>query len=179
MSSIITIPNPILRQKSNLVAIDQNTISLVEKLKSNLKLTSEVKGVGLSAVQIGIPKRVFLAYSKASGDFITFINPQITWYSPDLTECIPESKNKYEGCLSCPNLWSIIKRSYSIKVRYQTISGRKQERVYSGFTATVIQHEYDHLEGILFIDRALQQGSQIYQLVKDENKKEVLEEIKL
>lgn len=179
MNNFITIPNPILRTKSTDVKMDKDTLDLVEKLKKNLTNTDEVKGVGLSAVQIGIPKRVFLAYSKAGGKFLTFINPKITWYSPDLTECIPESKNKYEGCLSCPNLWSIIKRSYSIKIRYQTITGRKQERTFLGFTATVIQHEYDHLEGILFIDRALQQGSKIYQLVKDENKKEFLEEIKL
>lgn len=179
MAKIITIPNPLLRQKSVEVKIDLATVDLVAKLKETLIEKEGIKGVGLSAVQIGVPKKVFSAYSKPSRMFLTFINPEIIWYSKELTDGIPESKNKYEGCLSVPNYWSIIKRSLSIKIRYQTLSGKKQVRQFSGFTATVIQHEYDHLEGILFIDRALEQKSKIYQLEKDENNKEYLKEVKL
>lgn len=157
--------------------IDQATTDLAAELKKTLIEKEGVKGVGLSAVQIGVPKKVFLAYSKPSRMFLTFINPEILWYSEEKTQGVPESKNKYEGCLSVPNYWSIIKRSSSIKIRYQTLSGKKQTRFFLGFTATIIQHEYDHLEGILFIDRALQQKSKIYQLEKDTEGKEVLKEV--
>lgn len=177
MVKILTLPNPILRQKSVAVKIDQATADLVAKLKETLIEKEGIKGVGLSAVQIGIPKKVFLAYSKPSRMFLTFINPEIIWYSKKQTQGIPENKNKYEGCLSVPNYWSIIKRSLSIKIRYQTLSGKKQIRRFLGFTATIIQHEYDHLEGVLFIDRAIEQKSPIYMLTKDKDGKEYLKEI--
>lgn len=180
MAKIITLPNPLLRQKSKTVAFDRDTENLIKELKSTLSSTEgKVKGVGLSAVQIGIPKRIFLAYSKPSKKFLTFINPEITWFSKTLTSGVPESKNKYEGCLSVPGLWAIIKRSKTIKIKYQTENKVWQVRKFSGQISTVIQHEYDHLEGILFIDQALQQKSPIYELAKDENGKEYLKEIKI
>ena len=110
---------------------------------------------------------------------MVFVNPEIIWYSKIKTEGVPESKNKYEGCLSVPGLWAILKRAKIIKIKYQTENGTLQVRKFSGLTATVIQHEYDHLEGILFIDRALQQKSPIYQLEKEKEGKEYLKEIKL
>jgi len=180
MAKIITLPNPLLRQKSKDVIFDKNTEELVEELKKTLtSMEGQAKGVGLSAIQIGIPKKVFLAYSKSSKKFLTFINPEIVWFSKTLTAGIPESKNKYEGCLSIPGLWSIIKRSKIIKIKYQSENGSWQIRKFSGLTATVIQHEYDHLNGVLFIDRSLQQKSPIYELAKDEEEKEYLKEIKL
>ena len=180
MAKIITLPNPLLRQKSQAVTLDAETKKLIDNLKKTL-LDSEgkAKGVGLSAIQIGLPKNVFLAYSNSSKKFLTFINPQITWYSKTLTKGVPESKNKYEGCLSVPGLWAIIKRAKTIKIKYQTESGLWQVRKFSSLTATVIQHEYDHLQGVLFIDRALQQKSPIYELTKDEKNKEYLKEIKI
>lgn len=179
MEKIITVPNPLLRQKSAEVKNINDAASLVQKLKKTLIEKQGVKGVGLSAIQIGIPKKVMIAYSKASKKDLCFINPQITWYSAELTEGVPESKNKYEGCLSIPNVWAIIKRPQAIKMKYQTQSGKKQTRTFSGFTATIIQHEYDHLNGVLFVDRALEQGSKLYQLEKDSEGKEVLREIQL
>lgn len=179
MADIIVNPNHLLRQKSTPVVFDQNINSLIEKLKNTLTQKEGIKGVGLSAVQIGIPKRVFLAYSKNSKKFLTFINPEIVWYSKTLTNGIPDSKNRFEGCLSVPGLWAIIKRAIIIKIKYQTENGVQQVRKFKGQIATIIQHEYDHLEGILFIDRALQQESKIYQLKKDREGKEYLKEIKI
>ncbi len=180
MAKIVTLPNPILRQKSKNVNFDKNTEKLITELKNTLISTKgKVKGVGLSAIQVGVPKKIFLAYSKSSKNFLVFTNPTITWYSKILTTGVPETKNKYEGCLSVPGLWAIIKRSKSIKIKYQTPNGNRQVRKFSGLTATVIQHEYDHLNGILFIDRAIQQKSPIYELAKDENDKEYLKEIKI
>jgi len=178
MAKIITLPNPILRQQSKPVLIGKESRELTDLLEKTLTNTEgKVAGVGLSAVQIGILKNIFLAYSKASKKFLVFINPQIIWNSKTKTSGIPESKNKFEGCLSVPGLWSIIARSKIIKIKYQTQSGVFQVRKFSGLTATIIQHEYDHLNGILFIDRALQQKSPIYELALDKGNKEYLKEL--
>lgn len=180
MAKIVTIPNPILREKSKEVVVDKKILDLVKELKKTL-VNEEGKtiGVGISAVQIGIPKRVFIAYSKASRNLLIFINPEIIWYGKRLTKGIPDSSNKLEGCLSVPGLWSLIKRAKTIKIKYQTISGTPQVRKFSDQVATIIQHEYDHLNGILFIDRVLEQKSKIYELKKDEEGKEELVEVKV
>lgn len=180
MADIVTLPNPLLRQKSKEIVFDNKTEGLIAQLKNTLIATEgTIKAVGLSAAQIGIHARIFLAYSAKSRKFLTFINPEIVWSSKILTKGVPESKNKYEGCLSVPGLWAIIKRPKIIKIKYQTETGQLQVRKFSGQTATIVQHEYDHLAGILFIDRALQQKSPIYELAKDKEGKEYLKEIKL
>lgn len=178
MAKIITVPNPILRQKSHPVEGSSEAKSLIKKLKETvISKEGSVTGVGLAAVQIGIPKKVFLAYSKASRKFLGFINPKIIWYSKRVTSGIPDSKNKYEGCLSLSGKWGLVCRSKKIKITYQTETGQSQTRTFSGQIATIIQHEYDHLNGILFIDRILEQKGKIYELVKDEEGEEILKEI--
>lgn len=157
----------------------EKTKKLVKELKSTLLQKEGVKGIGLSAVQIGNLTRVFIAYSRKSKKFLTFINPEIIWYSKRLTNGIPQSKSKFEGCLSVPGIWAIIKRSSAIKVKYQTEKGTWQIRKFSGLTATVIQHEYDHTEGILFVDRVLEQKGKLYQLKQNKEGKEELVEFNL
>ncbi|HUW24191.1 MAG TPA: peptide deformylase [Patescibacteria group bacterium] len=176
MAKIITIPNPILREKSKPVVLDKKTLDLIKTLKK--ALTDEkggVKAVGLAAVQIGAPKRVFVAYAEKNKKFLTFINPEIVWFSKRLTS---KKDQKYEGCLSLPNKWTQIKRAKEIKVKYQTETGQIQTRKFSGPIAIIAQHEYDHLEGILFTDRVMEQKAKLYELKKDEEGKEYLEEIK-
>lgn len=179
MANIVTLPNPILHQKSEKVSLNKETFNLVKELKETLTNKEGIKGVGISAVQVGKLKKVFIAYSKSSKKFLTFINPEIVWKSKTLVTGVPESSNKYEGCLSVPDVWSIIKRYKIIKVRYFTENGVKQIRKFSGLTSTIIQHEFDHTEGVLFIDRALQQKSPLYEMAKNEKGKEYLKEIKL
>lgn len=180
MAQIITIPNPLLREKSTEVTLNKKTLELVAELKKTLTdKEGQIKGVGLSAVQIGVLQRVFIARSASSKKFLVFLNPEITWYSKRKTVGVPGSKNKYEGCLSVPKLWAIVKRSSIIKIRYQTESGQLQIRKFSGLNATIIQHEFDHLNGILFVDRALEQNQKIYELVQDKEGKESLKEIRL
>lgn len=177
---IITYPNPILRQKSNPITNQTQAAELAQKLyQTIIDKEGKLVGVGLSAIQIGIPAQIFLAYSKASQKMLVFINPEIIWYSKNQTSGIPDSENKYEGCLSVPNKWGIVKRAKKIKIAYQTLSGQKTTRTFSGQLATIIQHEYDHLQGILFIDRLKEQGGKLYQLSSDPEGKEILEEISL
>jgi peptide deformylase len=175
MTKILTVPNPILREKSKPAVLDKKTLGLIETLKKALTdKKGGVKGVGLAAVQIGAPKRVFVAYSEKSKKFLTFINPEIAWVSKRLTS---KKDQKYEGCLSLPNKWTQIKRAKEVKVKYQTETGQTQTRKFSGPMAIIVQHEHDHLEGILFIDRASEQKAKLYELKKDEEGKEYLQEI--
>lgn len=178
MSKIITVPNPLLRKKSKNVTLNQEILDLVKELEKTVRETEGVKGVGLSAVQIGIPKRVFIAYSNKSRKFLVFINPEIVWKSKRLISGVPQD-NRLEGCLSVPGVWGKVLRHQVIKLRYQTISGQIITRRFRGFLGIICQHEYDHLEGILFTDRVLEQKNKLYELKKDEEGKEHLEEVKL
>ncbi|PIV01134.1 peptide deformylase [Candidatus Shapirobacteria bacterium CG03_land_8_20_14_0_80_39_12] len=177
MAKIITVPNHKLREISKPVLVDKKTLELIKELKQTL-LDSEEKmiGVGLAAVQIGVLKQVFLAYSPNSKKLLTFINPEIIWFSQRMTD---SKKSKFEGCLSVPGRWAIIKRSKEVKIKYQTEGGKEQVRKFSGMMAIEVQHEYDHLKGILFIDRALEQKAKIYEMVKDEEDKEYLREVQI
>lgn len=177
MAKIITVPDPRLRTKSKAIVFDKKTVQVIKELRETLVTKEGTKGVGLSAVQIGVLQRVFVAFSNKSKKMLVFINPEILWYSKRETKGAPESRNKYEGCLSVPGIWGMVKRSCAIKIKYQTETGRALVRRFSGLTAIVIQHEYDHLNGILFVDRALEQKSKLYQLKTDEQGKELLREI--
>jgi len=160
MAKIITVPNPLLRQKSKEinppVGGDKKTFDLIKELKQTVRSTEGIKGVGISAIQIGVPKRVFIAHSDASNKFLVFINPVVVWKSKRMLSGVPRT-NKLEGCLSVPGIWGQVKRHQVIKLRYQTISGQIITRRFRGFLGIICQHEYDHLEGILFTDRVLEQ----------------------
>jgi peptide deformylase len=139
---------------------------------------TNIRGIGLAAPQVGESKRIFLAYSLPSKKFLIFINPEIVWKSRRMLLGFP-SKNKLEGCLSIPGIWGLVRRHQVVKIRYQTPSGQTVIRKFKGFLGIICQHEYDHLEGILFTDRVLEQNGKLYQLKKDEEGKERLVEAKL
>jgi peptide deformylase len=108
-------------------------------------------GVGLAAPQIGKPLRLFMIDStlfdkeKKEGVRTAFVNPVIL--EEVGTEWVFE-----EGCLSIPDVREDVNRKPTVKVRYQTVTGEEKEETFEGMTARVIQHEYDHIEGILFTD---------------------------
>jgi peptide deformylase len=177
MAKIVTVPDSILREKSKPVETDQKTLDLVKTLTETLTDTNgKTNGVGLAAIQIGVPKRVFLAYSEKSKKLLVFINPEIVWQSKKLTN---EKSHYYEGCLSVPNRWGIVKRPKTVKIRYQSESGQIQTRKFEGQMAIIVQHEYDHLDGILFTDRILEQNGKVYELVKEDDGEEYLKEVKI
>jgi len=100
-----------------------------------------------------------------------FINPEIVWRSKEPTNGVPGRKNNLEGCLSIPGYYGLVRRQRSIKLKYQTIHPSRRQAdnsKFTGFLATVIQHEYDHLNGVLFIDRVLQQGGKLYRFENKE-----------
>tara|TARA_B100001123_G_scaffold437639_1_gene570341 strand:- start:454 stop:978 length:525 start_codon:yes stop_codon:yes gene_type:complete len=143
---ILTEPNKILRQKSQIVEkVDDDLRKLMDDM---LETMYAAPGIGLAAIQIGVPKRVIvLDISQKDGprDPMYFINPEI----------IKKSNNNStyeEGCLSVPGQFAEIDRPEKCHIKYLNYYGEVKELNAEGMLATCIQHEMDHLEGILFID---------------------------
>ncbi|MDQ6963439.1 MAG: peptide deformylase [Mariprofundales bacterium] len=146
---IITYPNPILRQTSS--KIDDPTCSDVQQLAQDMAETMyNAPGVGLAAPQIGVHRCIVVTDTAwrdegAERDLHIWINPTILWHSE-------EHKLFEEGCLSIPDTFAEVNRPAAIKIAWQDLSGASHEADYTGLTATALQHEFDHLQGRLFID---------------------------
>lgn len=179
VKKIVTVPDPLLRQKSEPVKwFDKRLKNLVKNLKDTMIAQDSPKGVGLSAPQIAKSSRVFIA--RIGGKIIPFVNPQITFRSKEtIKDKMPQDKRLLEGCLSVPGYWSFVNRSYKIKIEYQNEKGKKQTLQLEGKEAVYVQHEFDHLEGILFVDRILEQGEKIYKQGKDEKGETILNEVEI
>lgn len=140
---IVETGDPILREKCRPVKHITNNI---HKLLKNMADTMyEAPGVGLAAPQIGVPKRVIVV--DAGDGLIELINPEIV--SSEGTE------TDYEGCLSVPGTRGEVPRAYRVTVKGLDRNGKPVEYTGEGLLARVFQHEIDHLEGILYVDKAL------------------------
>ena len=109
-------------------------------------------GIGLAAPQVGINRNIFWVqrFDKKDEPFELYLNPKIVWRSQLL-------RKGMEGCLSIPDLSSEVLRNYTIKITYRDKDSKFHEEMIEGFTAVVFQHEYDHINGILFTDRLKEQ----------------------
>ena len=146
IKSIITEPNKILRQKS--LPIDQVGIEEQRLMDDMLETMYNANGIGLAAIQIGIPKRIIvmdISKNDIKDSPMYFVNPVIK--NKDTETTIYE-----EGCLSVPNFFAEVNRPKKCNVEYLDYDGNKKIINAEGLLATCIQHEMDHLEGILFID---------------------------
>ena len=146
LRDIIILPDKRLRQVSKPVAeIDANIRGLVGDMFETM---DEAPGIGLAAIQVGVPARVVvmdLSKRETEAEPRVFINPEITWSS--------EEKSTYEeGCLSIPEIHEDVERPARVKVKYLDLEGKPHEEDAEGLFATCIQHEVDHLNGVLFID---------------------------
>lgn len=143
---IVIYGDPVLREKSRKIEkIDRDTKDLVSALADTL---AKVKGLGLAANQIGAAKRVFVIDLRAidiNESLRVFINPEIIERDGEVVEA-------EEGCLSFPDLYLKIDRPERVTVRATDLDGNEFELTAEGLAARAIQHEYDHLEGVLFID---------------------------
>lgn len=158
---ILSLGHRILKEKCEDISPDYLNL---DKLISEMWETMQnANGCGLAAPQIGLPIRLFIVDSKSiyenleesdkqtcyetndKGIMETFVNAKIIERSD---RCWEDD----EGCLSIPDLFQLVKRPWTIKIEYYSPDFVKQVRTYSGATARVIQHEYDHTDGILFID---------------------------
>lgn len=148
---IVEVPDPLLRQKSTPVeTVDDELRALINDMFETMYAAP---GIGLAAIQVGIPKRVLvidLQEPEEEGgepvrDPRVFINPEIVEHSD---QEVPYT----EGCLSVPDQYADVDRPDRIKARWLDENGEAHEEVIEGLLATCLQHEMDHLEGILFID---------------------------
>ena len=146
LRQILTEPNKILREKS--LPVDKVDKDLQKFMDDMLETMYAAPGIGLAAIQVGVPKRIIvldLAPKDQPKNPMFFINP----------EMIDKSKNNStyeEGCLSVPGQFAEIDRPEKCYIKYLDYHGNSQEIRAEGMFATCIQHEMDHLEGILFID---------------------------
>ncbi|ENW04330.1 peptide deformylase [Acinetobacter beijerinckii] len=145
----------ILQLKAAPIAATEFNSEWLIQLASAMHATMlERNGVGIAAPQVYISKRVIIVASRSNPrypdapemDAVVMINPEILEFSQ--TTCLGE-----EGCLSVPNERGQVERAQAIKVRYYTLQGEVIETVYEGFPARIVQHEVDHLDGILFVER--------------------------
>lgn len=177
---IVHVPHPILTTPTKPVtSFDKRLSKLIAEMKATLLATTKPKGVGLAAPQIGEPWRLFITRPTPKDDIRVFINPEIIQRASELTDGIPERENKLEGCLSIPNIWGRVKRATALTLRFQDEQRKTHQETFTGFLATIIQHETDHLNGVLFTQRVLEQKGKLYQVAKISDGKEILEEVPL
>jgi peptide deformylase len=135
--------HPMLRKELEYKPLDTEER---EKFSSQLlALCTQLNGVGLSANQVGIDNRVFCV--KMSGYEETFFNPQIVSFSDETTLF-------KEGCISQPGVFITLRRPESIVIEYIDSKGEQKSTMFGGITSRIIQHEYDHMEGKNFLDKA-------------------------
>jgi len=143
---ILTAPDPRLKAVSKAVeTVDAATRRLIDDMVDSMYAAD---GIGLAAVQIGVPDRIIvmdLDQRDGKKNPRHFINPVITWRSDEVALF-------EEGCLSVPEIWEDVERAARIKATYLDRDGKRHELEADGLLATCLQHEMDHLEGVLFID---------------------------
>ncbi|MEK7188686.1 MAG: peptide deformylase [Patescibacteria group bacterium] len=169
MLKVIQVPDDQLRLKSKpVLKVDKKIQVLVADMKKALLEQKDPEGVGLAAPQVGKNIRLFIVSYKNVNE--VFINPEILeikQMKPAYAKKATARQTKdeiLEGCLSLPHYYGPIKRAQYLKLKYQDLSGRQIVKEFEGFYAQIIQHEIDHLEGILFIDRVIEQKSHLYKL---------------
>ncbi|MEK7061404.1 MAG: peptide deformylase [Patescibacteria group bacterium] len=171
--NILRSGDPRLREISKPVArIDSKVLKLIRNLKETLAIQKDPEGVGLAAPQIGKNLRVFVANYKELNRVV--INPEILKSKSLITnhQSLKSRQEILEGCLSLPNYYGPLKRINLVKIKYQTPSTDHKSLItktesFSGFDAQIILHEIDHLNGILFLDRLLEQKQPLYKLEAD------------
>ena len=143
---ILVAPDPRLKAVAAEIAkVDGEIRRLIDDM---LQTMYQADGIGLAAVQIGIAKRVIVMDIDQKDDKKNprvFVNPKILWASEELASF-------EEGCLSVPDIWEDVERPARIRAEYQDRDGKKQMLEADGLLADCLQHEMDHLDGILFID---------------------------
>lgn len=143
---IVTLPDSKLRLQSGPVAkVDAATRALLDDMLATMY---DAPGIGLAAIQIGVPKRIVvldLARQEEPKAPLFLVNPEIVWSSD-------ERSTYEEGCLSIPDYYEEVERPARVRVRFLDRDGGAQEIEAEGLLATAVQHEIDHLDGVLFVD---------------------------
>jgi len=146
LREILVVPNPVLKQVSTPVA--EVTDELRALMDDMLETMYAAPGIGLAAIQVGVPKRLIVMDLAREGEEKQpryFVNPEILWASE-------ETAPYEEGCLSVPEIYDEVERPAQVKLKYLNYQGEEIVEDAEGLFAVCIQHEMDHLDGVLFID---------------------------
>jgi peptide deformylase len=166
---IVVAPDPVLKAKALPVeSVDGDVRQLMDDMLETMYVAP---GIGLAAPQVGVSKRVIvmdIAHEDEPKAPLFMANPELVWVSD-------EDATYEEGCLSVPEHYADVVRPAEVRVRYLDRDGKQQELQTGGLLATVIQHEMDHLDGVLFIDHlsSLKRNMILRKLLKS---RKVLEE---
>lgn len=172
MLKIIQAPDPVLTSPTKPVKrIDKRIKEIIAQMKDTISQKDEndrLIKVGLAAPQVGISLSMFLMRPSEEADIEVWINPYIIETKFPKKRSAKDAKKRkkrqrLEGCLSVNNVWSPVKRAPMVLVEYQTESGDKKKQWIRGFKAVIVQHEIDHLKGVLFTQRALEQNTPLYE----------------
>jgi peptide deformylase len=146
LRDILVVPDPLLKKVSAPVdVVDDDLRALMDDM---LETMYAAPGIGLAAIQVGVPQRVIVMDLAREGEEAApqyFVNPEILWASE-------ETAPYEEGCLSVPEIYDEVERPSHVKLRYVNYQGETVEEDAEGLYAVCIQHEMDHLDGVLFID---------------------------
>ncbi len=150
---IIETPDPLLRTISTPVeAIDDDLQALIDDMFETMYAAP---GIGLAAIQVGVPKRVLvidLQEPESDEEDAPGVKNPLVFINPEILDGSPEHSVYNEGCLSVPDQYAEVERPATIRASWMDRKGRIHEEELEGLLATCLQHEMDHLEGILFID---------------------------
>lgn len=183
MLKIVQAPSSVLSEKAKPIEkIDASMQKLIKEMAQTLASAKDPEGVGLAAPQIGKSLQLFIIKESPNAQLRVFINPKIKRHGkvkiPVRTE--GEKKGvKLEGCLSLQDIWGIVDRAPWVTLSYTDEQGKQHTEKFTGFLAVIIQHEYDHINGILFPKRVLEQKEKLYKATKDEKGEIIFEEISL
>ncbi len=159
---LINITDPRLRKKSKKVdKIDKKVKRLIADMKETLEIQNDPEGVGLAAAQVGKNVQIFIM--KPEEELVVIINPEVISKSKVTKKQLKGKTEVMEGCLSLPHYYGPLHRSKEVTLRYMNEAGHDITKIFKGFTAQIILHEIDHIEGILFVDRMLEQKQPLYE----------------
>ncbi len=173
MLNILTAPDKVLTTPAKPVhKIDKRIKKLVLEMEETLINQSDPQGVGLAAPQVGYSLALFIIKTKPSAETQVFINPKVLQMTGELVEKrrkkrkhdgSQKDEEKMEGCLSVPRIWAPLKRAKKVQISYLDLEGQTHTNWFSGLNSIIVQHEIDHLAGVLFTQRSLEQKATLYE----------------
>ena len=177
---IVQAPNDVLAHIAKpVIKIDKSVRNFLKEMEKTLISASDPEGVGLAAPQIGKSVQIFIVKPTPDSKTKVYINPVIESFFDNpkgVKNKVYQSKTtanvkkkakidkgvQLEGCLSLNNIWGVVKRHYGVVLSFQDETGKYHKQSFDGFLSVIIQHEYDHLQGVLFPKRVLEQTTKLY-----------------
>lgn len=180
---VVQAPDEVLADKAKPVEkVDADILALIEDMKQTLIAQTDPEGIGLAAPQVGKSVQLFIVKYDDESPFDVYLNPVLELGKEKEVvrkNTKEKAREKLEGCLSLKVIWGTVKRSKKVHMQWMDVDGKEHKATFSGFYATILQHEYDHLQGILFPRRVLEQKGQLYKSHKNEDGKDVFDPVDL